>query len=368
MSGEYSPEIDEQQICTATTRYSERHGLPNSCSDRVPHFWGGQREWPVLHLDDVSGIPFLSGIEGVDEYQHRARLRCGDGDLFATVTQPAPGYEEYCRDRLGLGSPEHIFSVPADGPLRVSSGCLAQPALSKLVERASECSGMLIEPYMGIDEAWDLAARISADSGVPVQVIAPPPAVTWIANDKALFSELVADVLGEDALVLTRTAKDVQTLSKHLREMFQGVKRVAIKRTRCASAMGNRLFDVEKLECLDDQALCKVVEEALLSMDWPDGEEVLACVWEETDLSPSTQWWIPPKGSRPPRLDGIYEQILKGEEKLFVGSRPSTLPGEINDGLARQSSAIAFGLQQLGYVGRCSFDHLVVGDLDADQY
>ena len=366
MSGEYSPEIDEQQICAATTRYSERHGLPNSCSDRVPHFWGGQREWPVLHLDDVSGIPFLSGIEGVDEYQHRARLRCGDGDLFATVTQPAAGYEEYCRDRLGLGSPEHIFSLPADGPLRVSSGCLAQPTLSKLVERARECSGMLIEPYMGIDEAWDLAARIFADSGAPVQVIAPPPAVTWIANDKALFSELVADVLGEDALVLTRTAEDVPTLSKHLREMFQGVKRVAIKRTRCASAMGNRLFDVEKLECLDDQALCKVVEEALLSMDWPDGEEVLACVWEETDLSPSTQWWIPPKGSRPPRLDGIYEQILEGEEKLFVGSRPSTLPREINDGLARQSSAIAFGLQQLGYVGRCSFDHLVVGDLGAD--
>ncbi len=67
MTGEYSPEIDEQQICAATTRYSERHGLPNSCSDRVPHFWGGQREWPVLHLDDVSGMSTsISTAHGYD--------------------------------------------------------------------------------------------------------------------------------------------------------------------------------------------------------------------------------------------------------------------------------------------------------------
>ena len=350
----------------AAAAFSEKHALATVQSHLDAHRWQGDRRWPVLHLDDVSGIPFLDGIDGVDQYQHRARLRCGDGDLFATVTEPAAGYEEYCRDQLLLGSPRHIFAFPPDGPLKVSSGCWAAPAFSTLVDCARSGQGLLIEPYMGIEDSWELAARIHREAKVPVQVIAPPPVVTWIANDKAHFSELVAAVLGEDALVLTRTATDVPTLTKHLRQMFSGVKRVAIKRTRCASAMGNRLLLVEPLQHLDEAALQKVVEESLLSMDWPAGEEVLACVWEETDLSPSTQWWIPPKGSELPRLDGVYEQILAGEEKLFVGSHPSTLPDEINQGLERQSFAIAFALQQLGYVGRCSFDHLVVGDLERD--
>ena len=30
-------------------------------------------EAPTLHLDDVSGIPFLDGVPGMEEYQHRAR-------------------------------------------------------------------------------------------------------------------------------------------------------------------------------------------------------------------------------------------------------------------------------------------------------
>ncbi|MBT6783473.1 MAG: hypothetical protein HOA95_01515 [Planctomycetes bacterium] len=358
--------IDLDSIDTFAANFSEQHALDTVDQQFDLQRWQGDRCWAVLHLDDVSGIPFLDGIQGVDEYQHRARLRCGDGDLFATVTEPAAGYEEYCRDQLLLGSPRHIFAFPPDGALRVSNGCLTAPTFSTLVDCARSGQGLLIEPYMGIEDSWNLAARIQHEAKVPVQVMAPPPAVTWIANDKAHFSELVAGVLGDEALVLTRAAEDVATLAEHLRQMFAGVQRVAIKRTRCASAMGNRLLEVEQLQPLDERALQKVVEEALLSMAWPAGEEVLACVWEETDLSPSTQWWIPPKGSALPRIDGIYEQILAGEEKLFVGSRPSTLPDEINQGLERQSFAIAYALQQLGYVGRCSFDHLVVGDLDRD--
>ena len=45
---------------------------------------------PVLHLEDVSAIPFLSGIAGVEEYQHRTRVRVYDGDLYGTVTPTEP--------------------------------------------------------------------------------------------------------------------------------------------------------------------------------------------------------------------------------------------------------------------------------------
>ncbi len=351
---------------TIVQDYAARHQLISALESRQKHCWQGDRRWPVLHLDDVSGIPFLSGIEGVDEYQHRARLRCGDGDLFATVSSPQPGYEEYCRDQLGLGSPHHLYSSPPDGQIRVSSGCMEGEVFSRLVEVARQAGGMLIEPYMGIEDCWHLASTVSDEAGVPVQMISPPPEITWVANDKALFSELVESVVGEDALVMTRTATDVASLVAHLREMFPVANRVAIKRTRCASAMGNRLFQVADLRALEDEEQERLIHEALKSMDWPEGEEVLACVWEETDLSPSTQWWIPPTGARAPRLDGIYEQILSGEEKLFVGSRPSTLSSSLNRALEDQSRPVVLALQQLGYVGRCSFDHLVVGDPDAD--
>ena len=44
---------------------------------------------PTLQLDDVSGIPFLADIAGVEEYQHRGRLRAGDHDVYVTVTPAA---------------------------------------------------------------------------------------------------------------------------------------------------------------------------------------------------------------------------------------------------------------------------------------
>src|SRR4051812_19726783 len=62
----------------------------------------------TLHLDDMTAIPFLQRIVGVEEYQHRARVRARTGDLVAVVTPSVAGYEEYCRDRLGLGEAELV--------------------------------------------------------------------------------------------------------------------------------------------------------------------------------------------------------------------------------------------------------------------
>jgi hypothetical protein len=124
--------------------------------------------------------------------------------------------------------------------------------------------------------------------------------------------------------------------------------------------MGNAVFASRDVHAEVDAA--DAVQEFLRRTEWPVGEEVLTVAWLDTDLSPSTQLWIPPLDSGEPRLDGIYEQILKGEEKVFVGSRPSTLPDAVNQELATGALLVAAALQELGYVGRCSFDHLVTGD------
>ena len=128
--------------------------------------------------------------------------------------------------------------------------------------------------------------------------------------------------------------------------------------------MGNAVFASRELNSERDAS--RMVREFLRRTEWPEGEEVLAVAWLDTDLSPSTQLWIPPIGLGEPRLDGIYEQILKGEEKVFVGSRPSTLPDAVNQELATAALMVGAALQDLGYVGRCSFDHLVTGDLNGE--
>jgi hypothetical protein len=219
---------------------------------------------------------------------------------------------------------------------------------------------MMIHPYMGIEDVWELAARLAVDSRSPVHVLGPPPPVTWIANDKASFDELVTRVLGRDALVETRIARDVPSIRSNLRALARRHERVGLKRTRCASAMGNAVFASSAVR--SELGAAEAVSEFLRRTEWPEGEEVLAVAWLDTDLSPSTQLWIPPIGRGAPRLDGIYEQILVGEEKVFVGSRPSTLPESLNAVLAAHALQVGAALQELGYVGRCSFDHLVAGD------
>ena len=280
--------------------------------------------------------------------------------MYVTVTPAAAGYEAYCRERLRLGEPDHLVADPVGAPIEVARACTAGRTRKRLVGIARRARGMMIHPYMGIEEVWRLAAMVSADSHTPVHVLAPPPPVTWIANDKALFHELVSRVLGAEALVETRISRDAQGIETDLRTLARRHERVGLKRTRCASAMGNAVFSSGEVS--SQRAATAAVGDFLLRTQWPDGEEVLSVAWLPAACSPSTQLWIPPLGRGGPRLDGIYEQLLEGDEQVFVGSRPTTLPDAVNRELGTSALQVAAALQELGYVGRCSFDHLITGD------
>ena len=333
----------------------------------APHRWRHQAATlPVLHLDDVSGIPFLDGIPGVEEYQHRAGTRAGEGDLFAATTQPVPGYEHYCRTALGLGSAEAVIAEPVDPAVAVARACRRGAALDTLVARAQDAGGLAIHPYMGIEAVWELAADVADHSGAPVHVLAPPPPVTWLANDKKTLSQLVDALLGPDYLVETFSANQTRRLAEHLADLASRHRRVALKRLRCASAMGNLVFDSIHVDTSPIPDLTAEVDAFLERTAWDGEQDVLAVAWEEAFSSPSTQIWIPLPDEGPPRLEGIYEQLLEGDACIFVGSRPSSLPAAIEEQLAHASLTVATALQQLGYVGRCSFDFLAVGDPEGD--
>lgn len=353
--------LDLRRARAAAKSFASDVGLEAKLRPYAPYRWRpDDPAHPTLHLDDVSGIPFLVDIAGVEEYQHRGRLRAGDGDVYATVTPAAEGYERYCQERLRLGRPLHLVAEPVGPPIFVAHACKGGATRQSIVEVARDARGMMIHPYMGIEAVWELAEMVATDSKAQVHVLGPPPPVTWIANDKAMFDALVSRVLGPGALVPTRISNDIAGIVTDLRALAATHRRVGLKRTRCASAMGNAVFDASKVVAENDAAAA--VRSFLRRTEWPVGEDVLSVAWLEASSSPSTQLWIPPVGRGDPRLDGIYEQILEGEEQVFVGSRPSTLPMPVHDRLASAALMVGAAFQELGYVGRCSFDHLVVGD------
>ena len=341
--------------------FEERLHLRRRLAAFEPYrYQGNDGVIPALHIDDFTGIPFLDGIAGVVHYQHRARVRAAQGDIVAATTAPSPGYERYFRDVLGLGSAELLEVDPGRDLLAVARGCMTGAPRARLAALAAARGGLVIEPFMGIEVIWELAAAVATDSGAEVRVLAPPPPVAWIANDKASFEDLVTAVLGPGFLPASRRSASAEGLARGLLELAEASPAVALKRLRCASAMGNEVFESTTLRRKGSAGVLDIVRGFLERTGWDGSEEVLAVAWEESTSSPSTQWWLPPPGGGGPRLDGVYEQILAGEEGVFVGSRPSGLPSDVEQAIVSHSGRVAAALQGMGYVGRCSFDHLVL--------
>ena len=316
----------------------------------------------AVHLDDFAAIPFLDGVSGVEHYQHRARLRARGGDVYVASTPASAGYERYCREVLGLGAVELLAVDPGGDRLAIAGACLANRALLDRLGALARRSGLVVEPFLGTEAIWDLAAAVAAETGARVRVLAPPPPVTWIANDKANFEDLVTAVLGPGLLPESRRSASAEALARALLELSETGPSVALKRLRCASAMGNEVFESEALRRHGFPGVLDIVQGFLERTGWEGDEDVLAVCWEPATSSPSTQWWLPPPGGGEPILGGVYEQILAGEEGVFVGSRPSGLAAEVEERIVFQSGQLAAALQRLGYVGRCSFDHLVLPD------
>ncbi len=340
---------------------NERYASHRTTADFHARFMTGV---PTLSLEDVSGIPFVSVIPGVEMYQHRARVRASDGDLFVASTAPMDGYEDYNRTVLNLGEPEFLLADPVDNPAASIQACMNGKAYDQVLSWAKRHPCIAIHPYMALESAWELAAKIARDAGVETRVVGPTPAALWVANDKWALTQIIKEIAHEDLVVESAASHELEVIASNLLAFAQRFESVGLKRTRCASAMGNLVFESHLIRHLSHSQILDQVREFLHRTEWAGDEEVIVVEWVNTDLSPSTQTWIPPVG--PPRIDGVYEQLLKGREKIFVGSRPSTLPAEVNQALSQASMTVATALQALGYVGRCSFDFIVAGDVHGD--
>ncbi|MFT5433132.1 MAG: hypothetical protein ACI9OJ_003837 [Myxococcota bacterium] len=313
---------------------------------------------PQLQIDDLSGIPFLDDVVGVERYQLRARVRARHGDIFAATCPEMTDYEAY-NERLGLGSVTFVHAPNPESPIEVARACSASKPLAELATIAHSAGGMTVHPYMGIAPVWELAEAISNAGDVDVRVLGPAPAMTTLANDKVDLWRVVQGLFGDRYQVETRLGRTADELVVALGDLAGRHERVALKMARCASAMGNRRFDSTELSAMDAPARRALVDDFLAAKQWDGEEEVLVVAWEDTDCSPSSQLWIPPIEDGPPRVDGVYEQLLVGPERMFLGSVPSRLGAARDTEISTVSVAIASVFQQLGYLGRCSFDFII---------
>lgn len=351
-------EQPEERIQAIAAQISSALGLTTSNAEWANYRFTADAPPVQLHLDDLSGIPFLDNVAGVERYQLRARVRARQGDMFAATVPDMPDYEAYNVDTLGLGSARFVHADGGDSPIQVARACAHGSAFEELTSIAESLGGLTIHPYMGIQGVYDLARKLQEAAAVPVNVLAPPPAVTWYANDKIHLHHLVTELLGPDYVVDTSISSTPEGLASDLLRLSSKHSMVAWKMARCASAMGNLRYVSDDIRGWTLPDAVAAASDFLAEKQWVPGDEVLTVAWEDTDCSPSTQLWIPPLGEGEITVDGCYEQLLIGPERMFLGSVPSRLPAEVNSEMACVSIQVARVYQQMGYVGRCSFDFI----------
>ncbi len=317
---------------------------------------------PCLHVDDLTEIQRAGGEAAV--FQERARLRAGNGDVLATSLPLIDGYESYCQDHLGLGSVQWIQAPCRSHPLRLAEACWEDRSVRRELVRHIRAGDMrYIHPHMGSQASWELALLLSQASRRTLEVIAPPPAVTKFANDKGAFATLVDEMFGSEATPANSVAWNAATTAKQLRQLTTtAIQMVAIKLPRSSSGEGNLLIPMTDLRDRSLHEIDDMLRERLPDLKYESGDELLVTQWlEDVVASPSAQIWIPPTEQQLPCLEGIFVQVTKGKQGYFSGFCPVALPHRLEQQITRQCLQLARVYQLLGYVGRCSFDMLLIG-------
>lgn len=318
---------------------------------------------PTLHLDDLSEIALIETTEN-RFYQDRARLRAFSGDLVASCSDKNDGYEEYCRDFLGLGSPDWLRPQPLSRPESIAQACWDDVEVRyQLCEKLREGELSYIHPSMGTLAVWELAELLSEETGVPLHVIAPPPRITSWVNNKVAFTETVQRLFGSQLAPTTRSAWNQAHLAKKVQELAGKSTAIGLKLPDSAGGEGNIVLQTAPLRGKSLTEIDQIVRAAVSNLDWKFDREMLVDVWETNVLSsPSCQLWIPPAESGPPIVEGIFTQTTIGEQGTFYGATSAQLPADVRREIVDDCWLLGKLYQGLGYLGRCSFDLILVGD------
>ena len=349
-----------ERLATCIRRERPRLALEEDIRDLVP---SSLDDAPTLHLDDLSAIAHFESGRDARYYQERARLRAGNGDFVVTAGLVADGYESYCREQLGLGSVHWLHPRPAKNPLRIAEACWEDHSIrSLLVDSVRAGDLTYLHPHMGTLAVWELAALLRDASQCPLKVIAPPPRLSAWVNDKIAFTDTVLRLFGQEFVPRTTSACNFAILADRVQKLASSSPTIGLKLPNAAGSDGTIVLDGRTLVGKPLALVREELKKALRTLDWNGASELLVDSWEtEIVCSPSAQLWIPPQEHGEPIVEGIFTQIVEGPTGIFVGSAPAQLPGEVSQEIATRCWLLGRLFQQLGYLGRCSFDLILVG-------
>ena len=318
---------------------------------------------PTLHLDDLSGLTPFGRFVDVAFLEDRARFRAMDGDLVASCAPRLEVFETYCEEQLGLGRVRWLHPQPRSDPLRVAAACWTDRSVRQtLVKTLRRGRLRYVHPHMGSRAVWITASLLRRASRRPLQVLAPRPRLSRLVNDKAWFTHAVRRLLGERYTPRSFVSLNFTTLALTVRHLAPSSRRLVIKIPDSAGGAGNLVLDAERFRGLRVGEIRRAVHEMVRPFAWSLVDHLLVSSWE-TDVvcAPSTQLWVPPEEEGPPVVEGVFDQVVDETQGRFLGSRPAHLPPTVTRECVDCSWLLARLFQRMGYVGRCSFDLLLVG-------
>ncbi|MDH3450993.1 MAG: hypothetical protein OEN20_01140, partial [Gammaproteobacteria bacterium] len=222
--------------------------------------------------------------------------------------------------------------------------------------------GLSVVPYMGSGGVWALAGAVAARAGVPVHVCAPPPRLTRSVNDKIWFAECVDRLIGKQAIPSAWPVSSTAMLAARVAALVRDHASLVVKLPDSASSKGNVLLDAASVAGRPLGELRQYLSALMREAGWRGSLPVLLSAWEQPVLvSPSVHLWIPRTGCGYPIVEAIFEQQLTGAVGFFAGAVPTALPTTWQQRLTEEAALLGVLFQRLGYVGRCSFDAILVG-------
>lgn len=331
---------------------SMKHLVPDSLEDA-----------PALHLDDLSDISLIDRFHDVSFMEDRARFRAGAGDYVASCAPRTAAFETYCEEQLGLGSVRWLHPRPRVDPLRVAAACWTDRDTRHELVRAIRTGDLrYLHPHIGSPPVWATALLLQQAARRPVKVIAPPPVLARRVNNKIWFTTVARRLFGRHAVPPTADAWNFATLAHVVSQLARGAREIVIKIPSSAGGSGNLVLQAEGLAGKSKGALRRMLKERLRDLRVRGPERFLVGAWEEDVISaPSVQLWIPPPGHGEPVIEGLYEQMISGTSGFFKGSRPAHYPEKTTATVTTEGWLLALLFQKLGYIGRCSFDAILVG-------
>jgi hypothetical protein len=320
---------------------------------------------PALHLDDYSEYSTIGEVSDAPILQQRSRLRAFADD-WVVLTRPIEnGFSEYCEHRLGLGRVNWLYPAVKPGyEAYLALECWRDRDARHDLMKAIRQQGLrYIHPHISTLHAWELASQLRHATRKPLSVIGPPPVIARWANNKIEFTRAAARLLGQEFVPRTESAYNFATLSQKAQALAETNERLGIKFPFGMGGHGIFLVDSKKIRGLSLAQTRDHLKKLLSGSQWPKCGQVLIDVWESNVItSPSVQTWIPPFGFGDPLIEGIFEQAVVGDRKEFVGScYVGGLLPSIEQQIVDGGYMLAKLFQQLGYVGRCSFDLILVG-------